>query len=1096
MLFENSLKISPLLWVLLAVLCQPLAAQLNTEEDAVAEEVVVLGSHIRARNVAGANFAESLSEDEWSFYNPHDTTESVGDFLMPLQGRLAADTFLYPGSDYLTGLNMHGLGAGKTLVMVDGYRLGEVPGNLPGWKDAASSIGDLPASILAGIQVLPAGASSLYGSGALGGVVNLVTKDPFNGVEVEFINVDSEGTQQQQRTSLTFGVGGRYINFVLAWEERADPRLRARSRPWAVEFQQNNPEYFLSENSGSPGTISFSGQMVDLLSLAPHQSLLVSSCLQETDEAGEIISEVLCGDDAVQYTATVPLEDLVIGGGQSLVVPDLFCQEQGGTVSGEKCLQNNGDALLLRQHNESQRIFMGYAHELADGAEMRVQYSYRSSSVPTVQGVAQKTPLNSKWSEWDVPTHNLGIVPFLLQTLEDGTAVSNVLFPQLLLLEDMLALGLVPAPDTDFFLSGLDNPSIATTEEVDAANGWADLVEDVLDQNLNLGVPSWSSLLQNTGADASLTYTGNILGSTGAAVYGSRDYRRQRFGWQMDGHLGVSEFAYRAGVVYESARTSVVERDLVVQNLERALRGYGSPTCPYETAVENDRLAAAGVQISEFAAQAGGGGCYYLFPLGGGLVAWDDPTISTITGLPSSEPLSGNLFGAYLLNWLFASHELRREQQSLQGDFVIEGSSKDRRMAWVAGTEYRRNVFALEPIGYADASAYPCAEVLPAASGEVPPFGGDVCAAPVGPFAHLPSVLPRQQSRDVLSFFGEIQLYMRNLQLQLSGRLELESESGAQFAPGISFGWQLTPALRLMSSAGSSFRLPSLAQQVDVTAEAVYVDVLKNYLLVQSTSASSDLQEESARHLDLGLYLSSGAFSLWARYWMYWMSDSIVQDSPHQIINACLGDGEIICTDTLFDAVQMRLLSQGEGLSPETLSSGLQLGWQNGPEIKTGGLDLHAGYGFHVGPMWMSLALDVSALRQYEVGSYYLDGELLVSGFDAAGLYNDGYAFGSLPEMQVSWQYGLRLNQHELRMRYLQMGSYHDQRYDAQIDAFNRLDLHYSWLLPSRRVKLRVDISNVGDEDPPEVKTPLGYDASQHSPYGRTLQLGFSLNYP
>ena len=88
----------------------------------------------------------------------------------------------------LATINLRGLGAGRTLVLVDGRRVSPSP-------LAASSGGDLnviPLAMVERIEVYAGGASAIHGGDAVGGVVNLVTRRDFNGAELRVGHAASE----------------------------------------------------------------------------------------------------------------------------------------------------------------------------------------------------------------------------------------------------------------------------------------------------------------------------------------------------------------------------------------------------------------------------------------------------------------------------------------------------------------------------------------------------------------------------------------------------------------------------------------------------------------------------------------------------------------------------------------------------------------------------------------------------------------------------------------------------------------------------------------------------------------------------------------
>ena len=105
-----------------------------------------------------------------------------------------------PGSETI---DLRGLGANRTLVLLNGRRAGPA-----GTRGGVSSfdLNVLPQSIVKQIDILKTGASSIYGSDAVAGVVNLITKTDFNGVEIDgFGNVPFKRGGEEYSGSVLVG---------------------------------------------------------------------------------------------------------------------------------------------------------------------------------------------------------------------------------------------------------------------------------------------------------------------------------------------------------------------------------------------------------------------------------------------------------------------------------------------------------------------------------------------------------------------------------------------------------------------------------------------------------------------------------------------------------------------------------------------------------------------------------------------------------------------------------------------------------------------------------------------------------------------------
>jgi iron complex outermembrane receptor protein len=109
------------------------------------------------------------------------------------------------GQRGLNGANLRGLGVSSTLVLLNGRRLANFAS--PG-DNAGVDLNNIPAGAIARVEVLKDGASAIYGTDAIGGVVNFITRKDYQGVDV---NASVAGTQDggagKRTLSLAGGIG-------------------------------------------------------------------------------------------------------------------------------------------------------------------------------------------------------------------------------------------------------------------------------------------------------------------------------------------------------------------------------------------------------------------------------------------------------------------------------------------------------------------------------------------------------------------------------------------------------------------------------------------------------------------------------------------------------------------------------------------------------------------------------------------------------------------------------------------------------------------------------------------------------------------------
>ncbi len=123
--------------------------------------------------------------------------------------------FVVGGGTGIQTIDLRGLGANRTLVLMDGQRPG--PAGVQGQTGSGFDLNVVPEVILGNIEIVKDGSSSLYGSDAISGVVNLITKKRIDGTRMEaFWGVPQHGGGQQASTSIATGFNFDKGNIVLA----------------------------------------------------------------------------------------------------------------------------------------------------------------------------------------------------------------------------------------------------------------------------------------------------------------------------------------------------------------------------------------------------------------------------------------------------------------------------------------------------------------------------------------------------------------------------------------------------------------------------------------------------------------------------------------------------------------------------------------------------------------------------------------------------------------------------------------------------------------------------------------------------------------
>jgi outer membrane receptor protein involved in Fe transport len=150
------------------------------EDAAELEEITVTGSRIPARNLISSSPVTTLSSDEISFQG----VTRIEDMLNRLPQVYADQTStLANGATQTATVDLRGLGSERTLVLLNGRRL---PAGSPQQAALAADLNQIPAALIDRVEVLTGGASATYGSDAVAGVVNFITKRDFEGFALDY----------------------------------------------------------------------------------------------------------------------------------------------------------------------------------------------------------------------------------------------------------------------------------------------------------------------------------------------------------------------------------------------------------------------------------------------------------------------------------------------------------------------------------------------------------------------------------------------------------------------------------------------------------------------------------------------------------------------------------------------------------------------------------------------------------------------------------------------------------------------------------------------------------------------------------------------
>ncbi|WP_372940804.1 TonB-dependent receptor [Shewanella sp.] len=152
------------------------------EEVEKVERIEVTGSRIKQVDMETSSPVTVLSAADIALTGEKTVADVLNNSSINAFGSWRGTSGYGSGASATSSINMRGLGSQATLVLLDGRRM-------PGTSSSSGSTADtsqIPIAIVERIEILRDGASAVYGSDAVAGVINIITKKEFEGVQLDY----------------------------------------------------------------------------------------------------------------------------------------------------------------------------------------------------------------------------------------------------------------------------------------------------------------------------------------------------------------------------------------------------------------------------------------------------------------------------------------------------------------------------------------------------------------------------------------------------------------------------------------------------------------------------------------------------------------------------------------------------------------------------------------------------------------------------------------------------------------------------------------------------------------------------------------------
>jgi len=303
--------------------------------DMVLDEIFVTGSRIQRSTATTPVPVTSLDSEQFALNGDARVAQTLTQLPSIGSTTSPANTNFNPQDAGTNFLDLRRLGSDRTLTLLNGRRhVGSRPGS------AAVDTNVIPSALVERVEVITGGASAVYGADAVSGVINIITKDDFEGLQFDGqVGTSNEGDGETYQISITGGMnfnddrGNMYFNTTF---DRSED-INGSDRDWRLQklrFATNPAD--TGPSDGIPGQILFGdtgfistppggrpiGPNGELLEAHGGPFTFDANGNLQTQELGTLVESFLSSggqtaDLAPYDLLQVPVERLLVSGGMT-----------------------------------------------------------------------------------------------------------------------------------------------------------------------------------------------------------------------------------------------------------------------------------------------------------------------------------------------------------------------------------------------------------------------------------------------------------------------------------------------------------------------------------------------------------------------------------------------------------------------------------------------------------------------------------------------------------------------------------------------------------------------------------------------------------
>lgn len=907
----------------------PAAAQSQAQTSNEIEEVVVTGSFIAGTPETAALPVDVLSSEDLEEQGSPTVVQLVKN-VTSSQSALG-ESNRYNGGAGTATINLRGFGASRTLTLMNGRRLADSP--VAAFQGGGANLNFIPTAAVGRIEILKDGAAATYGSDAIGGVVNFITRKDLDTLEVngEYSLID--GSNGDYRLDAAWGKQFDNGNVLLTAGYRHRSRLDIGDRDWAIRS---------FDFGGYAGAGGWTG--------ASNPGLFLAGATLFRDNGCQELGGTLTNNVTYQN----PLNGTLGQGATATVAVPVSAQNPA--LSNSTCrfqFSNFNDLVNKEDHYQ---LYGEVNFDLSENMSFHGEVAWTKNDTP----LQRLSPANLT-AQYPSPVSVGG-------TSYSPTAPSGPNFsvpynipanhPGLVALLNSCAAPLTAAQCATIRATA-NAPTGAQAGAPLGARG-VDIVQ--------LG---WRAV----------AFAGHPINKDGA------DHQAiVNDGFRISGGLKGKMFGginYDTAVTYMEQKNTTNTNDLLVRNIQLALRGFGAKA--------DDPGGCTAAETGNFTSGAGNAalGCYYFNPFTNGIAS------SAVNGAANPFFNSAVANDPQVVAWLYGNYTNVVTNQLLVADAVFSGETGIELgggpVAWAVGGQFRYNREIRKYGALFNSDENPCPDRAS-------------CADESGPLQFFGSNTDRDDDANVKAIFAELQVpVLDNVNLNFAIRHEAyQGNIGSTTNPKVAVKWQVMDWLALRGTASTTFRAPGPGLVGTNCNNGVRV-LGSAYRAFQSCG-NPELKPEKADTFNVGAIIEIGGFSATVDYFNFKFKKEIIEESGARLYATMFpGASNVNCGNPAFAALQARFTFAGACGAANVAR--LRSFVVNGPTTDTSGLEFRAQYdwdGWFDG-RW-AVGGEATYLIEYKRGEVTMRGaDIAISpAEDRAGLSDLINDFFSYPELKAN----------------------------------------------------------------------------------------------